>query len=119
MNIQPDIILNGDESGLEQLVSTLVDNAMKYSNDGGSIKISLTEAKKGVKLEVYNTASNLDLTNLDRLFDRFYRADSSRARETGGYGIGLSIAKSIVEAHQGKISVKSEDGKSICFTVLI
>jgi two-component system, OmpR family, sensor histidine kinase CiaH len=119
MNIQQDIILDGDESSMEQLVSTLVDNAMKYSNDGGSIKITLTETKKGVKLEVYNTATNLDVTNLDRFFDRFYRADSSRARETGGYGIGLSIAKSIVEAHQGKITVKSEDGKSICFTVLI
>ncbi len=119
MNIEQDIILNGDESSLEQLVSTLVDNAMKYSNDGGSIKICLAETKKGVKLQVYNTVSSLDVTNLDRFFDRFYRADSSRARETGGYGIGLSIAKSIVEAHQGKITVKSEDGKSICFTVLI
>ncbi|HHV09276.1 MAG TPA: GHKL domain-containing protein [Clostridiales bacterium] len=119
MDIQPGIMLNGDEDSMEQLVSTLMDNAMKYSNDGGSIKISLAGTKKGVKLEVYNTAESLDASNLDRLFDRFYRADSSRARETGGYGIGLSIAKSIVEAHKGRISVKSEDGKSICFTVLI
>lgn len=119
MNIEPDIIMNGDESSIEQLVSTLVDNAMKYSEDGGSIKITLSETKKGLKLEVYNTVANLEVTNLERLFDRFYRADSSRARETGGYGIGLSIAKSIVEAHQGKITAKSEDGRSISFTVLM
>lgn len=61
----------------------------------------------------------IDKNNLDRTFDRFYRADSSRSRETGGYGIGLSIAKSIVKAHHGKISARSDDGKSICFNVLI
>lgn len=118
INIQPDIKLNGDEGSIEQLISTLVDNAMKYSDDDGTIKISLSNTKKGKKLEVYNTVKDLEVDNLDKLFDRFYRADSSRSRDTGGYGIGLSIAKSIVEAHQGKISVKSEDGKSICFTVV-
>lgn len=118
MDIQPDKKMFGDESSIEQLVSTLVDNAMKYSNEEGTIKITLSTSKKGTKLEVFNTTDEIDTQNLDQLFDRFYRADSSRARETGGYGIGLSIAKSIVEAHHGKISVKSEDGKSICFTVL-
>lgn len=119
MDIQPDLKLNGDVDGIHQLVSTLVDNAIKYSNEEGIIKISVTSTKKGSKLEVYNTVDNIDTENLDKLFDRFYRADSSRARETGGYGIGLSIAKSIVEAHHGKLTVKSEDGKSICFTVVI
>lgn len=118
MNIQPDIKINGDENSIQQLISTLVDNAVKYSNDMGIIRISLSPAKKGVKLEVYNTTEEIKTDKLDRLFDRFYRQDSSRSRETGGYGIGLSIAKSIVEAHHGKISVKSLDGKSICFTVL-
>jgi signal transduction histidine kinase len=117
IEIQPQVELHGDESSIQQLVSTLVDNAMKYSNEGGTIKVSLYATKKGIKLEVYNTTEVIDTQNLSRLFDRFYRADSSRSRETGGYGIGLSIAKSIVEAHHGKISVKSEDGKSICFTV--
>ncbi len=115
--IQPDVYLNGDVGSIEQLVSTLMDNAIKYSDDGGSIKISLTTGKKGKKLEVYNTTGELAVQNLDKLFDRFYRLDSSRSRENGGYGIGLSIAKSIVEAHNGKISVKSEDQHSICFTV--
>lgn len=119
MDIQPELKLYGDESSIHQLVSTLVDNAIKYSNEEGTIKISLSAAKKGSKIEVYNTTDKIHKENLNKLFDRFYRADSSRSRETGGYGIGLSIAKSIVQAHNGKISVRSEDGKSICFTALI
>lgn len=119
MDIKPGMKLHGDEDSIHQLVSTLVDNAVKYSNEKGTIKISLSAAKKGSKLEVYNTTDEINKENLDKLFDRFYRADSSRSRETGGYGIGLSIAKSIVQAHHGKISARSEDGKSICFTVLI
>lgn len=119
LDITPNIILHGDESSIHQLISTLTDNAVKYSNQNGIIRITLTHAKKGIKLEVFNTAEEIYTEDLDHLFDRFYRQDSSRSRETGGYGIGLSIAKSIVEAHHGKISVKSEDGKSICFTVII
>ncbi|MDV3428061.1 MAG: HAMP domain-containing histidine kinase, partial [Bacillota bacterium] len=119
MDIQPGLILRGDESSIRQLVSTLVDNAVKYSDDEGTIKISLYAVKKAAKIEVFNTTDEIDKENLDKLFDRFYRWDSSRSRETGGYGIGLSIAKSIARAHHGKISAKSCDGKSICFTVLI
>ncbi len=119
MDIQTDIILHGDENSIQQLISTLADNAIKYSNEQGIIYLSLTTTKKGKKIDIYNTTDKMEPQNLDKLFDRFYRADSSRSRETGGYGIGLSIAKSIVEAHHGKISVKSDDGKSICFTVLI
>jgi len=119
MDIQPGLYINGDEGSIYQLVSTLVDNAIKYSNKEGTIKISLSATKKRAKIEVYNTTEEIDKENLGKLFDRFYRVDSSRSRETGGYGIGLSIAKSITQAHHGKISVRSEDGKSICFTVLI
>ena len=118
LEVWPDIKINGDENSIMQLISTLVDNAIKYSGDGGTIKISLTPTKKGSKLIVYNTTEELKTNNLNRLFDRFYRADASRSRETGGYGIGLSVVKSIVEAHHGKISVESQNGKSICFTVL-
>jgi signal transduction histidine kinase len=119
MEIQTGIKLHGDVDSIHQLVSTLVDNALKYSGDGGLIKVSLSPSKKGSKLEIYNTTDEIDKDKLNKMFDRFYRMDSSRARDTGGYGIGLSIAKSIVEAHHGKISVKSDDGKSICFTIII
>ena len=122
MDIIPNIKLYGDETSIGQLVSTLVDNALKYSDMDGTIKISLYSTKKGIKLEVFNTTDYIEdysKENLNKLFNRFYRADNSRSRDTGGYGIGLSIAKSIVEAHGGKITVKSEDGYSICFTVRI
>jgi signal transduction histidine kinase len=119
VNIQPDITMNGDISSIRQLVSILLDNAVKYSSEGGNIKLSLSKTNKHVKLEVYNTADNISKEDLDKLFDRFYRADSSRSRETGGYGIGLSIAKAIVEAHKGKIAASTEDGKSISFTALL
>lgn len=66
---------------------------MKYSDEEGTIKISLSSVKRGIKIEVYNTTDKIDKENLDKLFDRFYRVDSSRSRETGGYGIGLSIVK--------------------------
>lgn len=118
-DIAPNIIYYGDENSMEQLISTLLDNGIKYSNDAGELRISLKSHKNSLKLEAYNTTEDLDVTNLERLFDRFYRSDSSRTRETGGTGIGLSIAKSIVEAHHGKINVRSEDGKSICFTVIL
>lgn len=120
MDIEPELKYYGDVGSIGQLISTLVDNALKYSNEEGTIKISLHPTKKGVKLEVFNTIDAIEdysKENLNKLFHRFYRSDSSRSRDTGGYGIGLSIAKSIVEAHQGKISVRSENGTSICFTV--
>jgi signal transduction histidine kinase len=124
MDIQPGLQLHGDKGSIHQLISTLADNALKYSNECGTIRISLSATKKRLKLEVYNTMDEVDKEkfskeNLVKLFDRFYRLDSSRSRETGGDGIGLSIAKSIVQAHNGDIFAKSEDGKSICFTVLI
>lgn len=115
--IQPGLTFRGDEGCMEQLVSTLMDNAIKYSNEQGEIKVGLSAGKKGMKLVVTNTVDQIETKNLDRLFDRFYREDESRSRETGGYGIGLSIAKSIVEAHHGKISAQSEDGTSISFIV--
>ncbi len=119
LTLQPDLKIRGDETSIQQLVSTLIDNALKYSNENGTIQITLSSTKKGVLLEFYNTTDSIETENLERLFDRFYRPDSSRSRETGGYGIGLSIAKSIVDAHHGKISARSEDGKSICFSVLL
>lgn len=123
LEVEEGLKLYGEENSIQQLVSTLVDNALKYSAAGGRIKVSLTPYKKGVKLEVFNTtdmpADALTKENLNKLFDRFYRADSSRSRDTGGYGIGLSIAKSIVEVHHGKISARCENGNEVCFSATI
>ncbi|BCJ93020.1 two-component sensor histidine kinase [Anaerocolumna cellulosilytica] len=123
LDIQEGLKLYGDESSIQQLVSTLVDNALKYSDSNGIIKVSLITYKKGSKLEVFNTTDMgkeaLSKEYLSKLFDRFYRADASRSRDTGGYGIGLSIARSIVEAHHGKISARREEETGICFEVIL
>lgn len=119
MEVQPGIVYTGDESSIQQLISSLADNAIKYSNETGTIRVTLLTDKRGIKLEVYNTADHIDTKNLNRFFDRFYREDEVRSGETGSYGVGLSICKSIVEAHHGKLTVKSEDSHSIRFTVLL
>ena len=97
-----------------QLVSLLVDNAVKYTPEGGKIHIFWRKNGKKAEFSVQNTCDTLPEGDLNRLFDRFYRADASRARESGGYGIGLSVAAAIVKAHKGKITAeRTRDG--ICF----
>ena len=115
--IEDGIFYEGDEKLIRQLISILMDNAVKYCD--GVIKVSLKKAKGKVKFSVYNTATNLDTKNLDHFFDRFYRADASRNKAIEGFGIGLSSAKSIVDLHQGNISAKSDDGKSIKITAVL
>lgn len=119
VDIQPMLSYCGDEKALTQLVSILLDNALKYSDSHGRIALSLHAKGKGVCLTVFNTAEKVDTASLGRLFDRFYRADASRNSETGGYGIGLSIAKAVTEAHKGKITATSADGKSLTMTVTL
>ena len=102
--IQPMISLYGDEKSLTQLVSILLDNAMKYSTPKGEISLRLEKAGNNVKLSVYNTADSINREQLPHLFDRFYRTDKSRSSRTGGYGLGLSIAAAVVNTHKGKIT---------------
>lgn len=116
-DIEPELKYFGDEYAIRQLCSILIDNAVKYAAENSSIEISLKRIKKKTILTVTNKCEEeLDIKSLDLLFDRFYRADKSRSRETGGFGIGLSIAKSITESHKGKIYAKSPDGYSVSFT---
>ena len=119
VNIQPDVFCDGDESTLTQLVSLLLDNAMKYSDDNGRISFSLKTNGKNKVLTAENTVEKIKKGNLNVLFERFYRSDDSRSSQTGGSGIGLSVAKAIVSAHGGKISAHSPDGKSVVFTVTL
>ena len=94
-----------------------MENAIKYAGPGGKVVGHLDKQGKSLCFWVENTCTELPTGNLNRLFDRFYRADTSRSRETGGYGIGLSIAKSICLAHHAKISAEAVEPKSIRFTV--
>ena len=118
--ISPMLTLEGDEKAIAQLVRLLLDNALKYSPEGGSVSLTLEKSGRQCRLSVSNTTDNpLPLDNLKALFERFYRADPSRNSQTGGHGIGLSVAKAIVTAHGGKIQATSEDGHSLCITAFL
>ena len=116
-DIGESILYHGDRASIQQLLSVLLDNALRYSDDGGTVRLSLRKKHGNILLEVYNTCRPLPDIDLNRLFDRFYRPDSSRSKYTGGSGIGLSIAAAIAERHGGTISVSSKDRTSITFTV--
>ena len=119
LDVKPGIHFKGDESELRQLVSILCDNAIKYTSESGTIRLRLFKSAKSIHLEAANDCDEIDKEKLPHLFDRFYRADTSRARETGGYGIGLSIAKAIVERHKGKITATAPDDTTILFKVIL
>ena len=118
-HIDEGLNLHGDIISIQQMLSILLDNAIKYSNDHGQIHLKAYRKRQKPVIEVFNTCDAIDTKNLDRLFERFYRADPSRSSKTGGTGVGLSIAKAIAQAHGGTITVKSPDGKSIVFTVTL
>ncbi len=108
LSIQPMLSYTGDEKSIRQLLSILLDNAMKYTPEEGNVEIALKKVGRMIRLSVSNTiAQPMEQETLDHLFDRFYRADQSRSSQTGGYGLGLSIAKGIVLAHKGKIRAES------------
>ena len=112
-NIQSNLTLKGDTESIRELLTILLDNAVKYSTGDGNIRLEIKKKNGHIIIETSNSAKNLTNENAEHLFDRFYRADESRNSETGGHGIGLSMAKAIVEAHKGKISaeVTGDDGK--------
>lgn len=112
-DIEKNITYKGDQAKIEQLVTILLDNACKYSNPNGKILLSLHRKSKGIQLMVYNTCDSIDKENINHFFDRFYRQDASHNSQTGGYGIGLSIAQAIVQAHKGKIVATTSDEKSL------
>lgn len=116
-NINPMISIKGDQKSIRQLISILLDNAVKYCGENGNIRLSVWKKGKNTMMSVYNTTNEMKKENLNHLFDRFYRTDESRNSQTGGYGIGLSIAKAVVVAHKGKIQASSEDGQSLLITV--
>lgn len=115
-DIDSDINYYGDQEMIKVLTDILIDNAVKYSNDGGTIHVSLKADYNNCIFTVYNTAEYIDVDKLDMIFERFYRLDESRNSGMGGHGIGMSAAKAIVTAHGGTISADS-DGKSMTITV--
>ena len=116
-DIDRSITYFGDESLLKRLVGILMDNALKYCDDGGEISVSLHRGRR-IVLKVENSYSAVGEIELHRLFDRFYRADKAR-KFTGGYGVGLSMAKSIVENHKGSVTAYKKDEKHIGFKIVL
>ena len=111
--------IRGDAAMLQQLTVILLSNALKYSDAGGSIRLTLVPKGRGAALTVYNTGRGIAPENLERIFDRFYREDASHNREVAGNGLGLAIARTIVQAHRGHIRAESEYGKSATFIVTL
>ncbi len=116
-----DLFYYGNEIEIRQLITILCDNAIKYTDECGYIKMNLYKSGKNIILESYNTCEYIDPKSVSHLFDRFYRADSSRTRDTktGGYGIGLSIAQAIVHRHKGKIKVFTSGTTGITFKITL
>lgn len=118
-NIQPMLSMYGNEKAIHQLVTILLDNALKYSPAGAVVSLKVEKKNKALVLSVFNeTEGPVRKEELHLLFERFYRMDASRNSRTGGYGIGLSLAKAIVTAHKGKIQAKTEDGHSLQITAV-
>lgn len=118
-SIEPRISVKGDQKSLRQLLSVLLDNALKYSGENGNISLSLKRQGRYACLIVTNSTADPISLQLDHLFDRFYRGDESRNSKTGGYGIGLSIASAVTTNHKGKISASSPDPHTLTITVQI
>lgn len=107
----------GDRERLRQLLLNLVDNAIKYTPNGGVITLALEKRGSWVAVSVKDTGIGISPEDQERIFDRFYRADKARGRQMGGSGLGLSIVKWIAEAHGGRVTVESEPGKGSTFTL--
>ncbi len=119
LNVEEGITVNGSEKHIKQMTAIFIDNAIKYSKEGGTVRVSLERTEGKTVLSVYNTGSGVKESEKDKLFERFYRSDESRNRSTGGYGLGLAIAKSIIDKHKFKVVVENEEGRSICFKVIM
>ena len=110
---------NIDPDKMSQAVINLLSNALKYTPEGGRVEVSVASGADSAEIGVSDTGIGIDAEDLPLVFERFYRADSSRSRASGGIGIGLSIAKAIVEAHGGEIRAESEAGKGSRFTITV
>ncbi len=103
---QQELIVSGDETRIQQLFSNLVENSIRYTNAGGRFRVSCRGERERVVIDLQDSEPGVPAELVSRLFDRFYRVDGSRNRESGGVGLGLAICKSIVEAHRGTISAQ-------------
>lgn len=117
--IEDHLELTGDRNMIQRMLSILLDNALRYSGPGGEIRMDIYGKRGRIYMEVSNTCGQQEIPDLERLFDRFYRPDDSRSSHTGGFGIGLSIARAVAQAHGGKITAQKREEGRILFRVVI
>ncbi len=117
MHISSDLPrIEADQERVAQILRNLFSNAIRYTPGQGEIHLTASRSEAGVEISVRDTGVGIAPEQLPFLFERFYRADSSRARATGGTGLGLAIVKQVVQAHGGHITVESQQGKGTCVT---
>lgn len=115
-----EVEIEGDRARLKQVIVNLVDNAIKYTADGGTVAVKVSLATDSLAvLEVTDNGGGIPAEAVPRLFERFYRVDKARSRQMGGTGLGLAIVKSIVTAHSGQVSVESTEGRGSSFRVTL
>ncbi|KHD86446.1 two-component system histidine kinase PnpS [Heyndrickxia ginsengihumi] len=116
---QHEVMMEADKDRLQQIILNLVTNAIAYTPEKGLIQIEVQERTSDLDLIVRDTGIGISETDLPRIFERFYRVDKARSRQSGGTGLGLAIVKHLVESSQGKIAVQSEEGKGTTFTITL
>lgn len=119
MQLEGEVITKCDPLKIRQAVANLIDNAIKYTNNGGRVWVRLFSSQGYAKIEVEDTGQGMGEEHLHHVFERFYRVDKARSRETGGTGLGLYITQRIVTLHGGTISVHSEEGKGTIFIIFL
>lgn len=112
-------VVFGNQDMLEQVLLNLLENAIKYSSDGGLVRLEIIPHAKGTAIKVADRGIGIPPESLNRIFERFYRVDKARSRSIGGTGLGLSIVKHIVDRHRGTVQVESEENKGSVFTVIL
>lgn len=115
-HIEDEIQMVGDKSAIQQVVSILLDNAIKYSDPNGKIRLNVTRKQRKTEITVYNTCHIQNYKNINRIFDRFYRLEEAHSSRSS-YGIGLSIAKAIIENHNGTIHAESKNGNDLLIRI--
>ena len=111
--------VRGDETQLTSMFTNLVDNAVKYTPPGGRVEVTGGSDGQEIVIRVSDTGIGIPETKLPRIFERFYRVDKARSKETGGTGLGLSIVRHIAENHGGRVTVESTPGQGSTFTVYL
>ena len=117
-DIEPNVTVKGDKESLTRTINILIDNAVSHSSEHSEITVRLKKSRGKAKLTVENQGKPIPKEDLQRIFDRYYRTDASRSRDTGGFGLGLAIAKTVAEKHGGSITAESDESRTV-FTLII